>query len=150
MICKVSDAFLDSEAEFDFYSKYCLVMTRVQKLITKTHGVEKIINFVDQKFQQLSKTLGKSPKFAPGDVNVTKTLTMEHLVLKPFQRIVQYPLILERIEQKCEKGTVDKEKIRKAIQLIKNEAVKMNESLKKDETSNAEYDDLLKQYEITK
>jgi len=147
LTCKVSDAFLDSDKDFEIYNKYILCMSRVQKVVSKTTGIEEIVKFVEERFQAISQTV-TAEKEDPEILQRQKIMTMESLIMKPFQRIMLYPLILERIHNHCEAGTVDEEKIRAAIQMIKHVGTQMNEALKQDETSNSEYDQMLKGYGI--
>ncbi|CAL8102693.1 unnamed protein product [Orchesella dallaii] len=103
MVCKVSDIFTEAEEDyFQTYGRYVRCMSKVQKIISKSEGIEKIANLLEAKHNEALKS------DVPKDFLI---LTIESIIIKPFQRLLLYPLILERIEKKCEDGTVEKEKV---------------------------------------
>ena len=106
MSCQVAEAFISSEKDFEIYNKYILCMYRVQKTIDKTSGDDKIVRFLDEKFAEIQ----KSETLVVDDPNQKerkRNMTMESLIIKPLQRVMLYPLLLEKIHSACQAGTQD-------------------------------------------
>ncbi|ODM94123.1 hypothetical protein Ocin01_12561 [Orchesella cincta] len=53
VICNVSDLFIEAEkGYFQMYGRYVMVMSKVQKVISKENGIEKIANFLEAKHNE--------------------------------------------------------------------------------------------------
>lgn len=86
-------------------------MSRVQKIVSKSAGIEKIVIFFEKKFNEFSAEL-MAEKKRPDNLDKIslkrRIQPMEALLVRPFQRVMLYPLILERIQKHCQDGTGDK------------------------------------------
>ncbi|ODM96407.1 Protein still life, isoform SIF type 1 [Orchesella cincta] len=140
VICNVSDLFIEAEkGYFQMYGRYVMVMSKVQKVISKENGIEKIANFLEAKHNE--SVTGDVPK----EFHI---LTMESILTKPFQRMLLYPLIFERFEKKCEDGTTEKEKAQKAMEGLRRIADIMTKYTEDNETNKADYQKMLNEYGI--
>lgn len=146
IVYNVADAFISSNKEFEIYASYVVAMSHVQQVTAKSGGKEEIIKFIEKKQQDI-KAIGDQPNAAHFSKK-EKIVTFESLLLKPFQRIMLYPLILERLEKQAEEGTSDQEHIREAIEKIKKCADNMNNALKKDEKTGEVFKASMKKYSI--
>lgn len=141
MVYDIGDDFLTMEKEFDIFSKYVVVMQRVQKVLGDKENNAKILTLLEKCMESIKNQTGETG-------SGQKNLTLESIILKPFQRPLKYPLILERLGKQTEEGTIDRQQMEEALESVKRVAIKMNDALKKDEETGEQYKALLKQYDI--
>jgi hypothetical protein len=120
----IGQVFLDNRVKMErLYTTYFLNQDNASAYIKKNHGNEILSGWVTACFEQVE--------------NMTQAWDLDSLLLKPCQRLLKYPLLLQALEDTSDPDHPDLPMIREARQEMMAISSRINEAKKRSDTFRA-------------
>jgi hypothetical protein len=120
----IGQVFMDNRVKMErLYTTYFLNQDNASAYIKRNHGNETLSGWVTACFEQVE--------------NMTQAWDLDSLLLKPCQRLLKYPLLLQALEDTSDPDHPDLPKIREAKQELLAVSSRINEAKKRSDTFRA-------------
>jgi hypothetical protein len=120
----IGQVFLDNRVKMErLYTTYFLNQDNASAYIKRNHGNEILSGWVTACFEQVE--------------NMTQAWDLDSLLLKPCQRLLKYPLLLQALEDTSDPNHPDRPKIREARLELLAVSSRINEAKKRSDTFRA-------------
>lgn len=130
LLMAIGTAFLYNVDEFKIYSTYCANHSKAQKALHQSAD-----NYPFQEF------------LASCNPNQQQAHTLESFLIKPIQRILKYPLLLQQLKALAQNPSEEQNHLNEALGGMENVAEHINEMQRIHEEYGAIFDHLYRQYQ---
>jgi T-lymphoma invasion and metastasis-inducing protein 1 len=130
LLMGIGTAFLYNVDEFKIYSTYCATHSKAQKALHQSAD-----NYPFQEF------------LASCNPNQQQAHTLESYLIKPIQRILKYPLLLQQLKSLAPNPSEEQNHLTEALAGMENVAEHINEMQRIHEEYGAIFDHLYRQYQ---
>ncbi|ODN06327.1 Protein still life, isoforms C/SIF type 2 [Orchesella cincta] len=130
ILLNIASAFLSFADHFKLYSSFCASHSKAQKLLHPTEGNQALQQFL----------ASRNPRQQHSN-------TLESYLIKPIQRILKYPLLLQQLRNLCDTNTEEYRNLVEALQCMERVAEHINEMQRIHEEYGAIFEHLFRQHQ---
>ncbi|KAF2351350.1 Dbl (DH) domain [Trinorchestia longiramus] len=130
VLVSIASAFLYYASQFKLYSSFCASHSKAQKVLHPSEGNQALQEFL----------ASRNPR-------QQHSATLESYLIKPIQRILKYPLLLQQLKNLTEPGTDENRHLVEALMVMEKVAEHINEMQRIHEEYGAIFDHLFRQHQ---
>ncbi|XP_018022415.1 protein still life, isoform SIF type 1 isoform X2 [Hyalella azteca] len=130
VLVSIASAFLYYASQFKLYSSFCASHSKAQKVLHPSEGNQALQEFL----------ASRNPR-------QQHSATLESYLIKPIQRILKYPLLLQQLKNLTDPGTDENRHLVEALMVMEKVAEHINEMQRIHEEYGAIFDHLFRQHQ---